>query len=142
MIDIYNKEKRSEIMSRIRSENTKPEKRIRSFLHSEGWRFVLHDKRLPGSPDIVLPKYKSVVQVRGCFWHDHKCKLSSQPKTNIKFWKEKLKTNSERDKKNDQKLKRLGWKNIIVWECKTNTIKKFQKTKKTIIQKLINEKKN
>ena len=117
MVDVFSKNKRSEIMSLIKSKNTRPEKAVRSHLHKQGYRFVLHDKRLPGKPDIVLPRYKTVVEVNGCFWHGHNCKLSSKPSSNRKFWKEKICNNKRRQKNNFQKLRRLGWKVIVVWEC-------------------------
>ncbi len=124
-MDIFSKEKRSWNMSRIRSTDTKPEVLVRSFLHKNGFRFRLHVKKLPGHPDIVLPKYKTVVEVRGCFWHRHpKCKLTTMPSSNTEFWKTKFQRNVERDKKHTKDLKKLGWHLIIVWECET-TKKKF-----------------
>ena len=109
---------RSKNMSAIKSKNTKPEVEVRKLLHSMGFRFRLHKKDLPGSPDIVLPKYKTVIFVHGCFWHRHQnCKYASNPKTRREFWEKKFKENIERDKKNQEKLKNLGWKTKIVWEC-------------------------
>ena len=111
-------EQRSRNMSAIKSKNTKPEITVRKLLHSMGYRFRLHKKDLPGSPDIVLPKYKTVIFVHGCFWHRHQnCKYASNPKTRREFWKKKFKENIERDKKTQEKLKNLGWKTNIVWEC-------------------------
>jgi DNA mismatch endonuclease (patch repair protein) len=111
-------EQRSRNMSAIKSKNTKPEITVRKLLHSMGYRFRLHKKDLPGSPDIVLPKYKTVIFVHGCFWHRHQnCKYASNPKTRREFWEKKFKENIERDKKNQEKLKNLGWKTKIVWEC-------------------------
>ena len=111
-------EQRSRNMSAIKSKNTKPEIKVRKVLHSMGYRFRLHRKDLPGSPDIVLPKYKTVIFVHGCFWHRHQnCKYASNPKTRREFWKKKFKENIERDKKTQEKLKNLGWKTNIVWEC-------------------------
>lgn len=105
-------------MSQIKGKNTKPELMVRKFLHSKGLRFKIHDKNLPGKPDIVLPKYKTVVEVNGCFWHGHKnCKFFKLPHTNEKYWKEKIETNRLRDKVNKKKLKALGWKLIVIWEC-------------------------
>ena len=109
---------RSFMMSRIRSKNTIPEKRVRSFLFSRGFRYRLHDNKLPGRPDIVLKKYRTVIQVKGCFWHVHNCKYFSFPKSNKIFWKKKLLSNVERDSSNQKKLKKLGWTVINVWECK------------------------
>ena len=111
-------EQRSRNMSAIKSKNTKPEIAVRKLLHSMGYRFRLHRKDLPGSPDIVLPKYKTVIFVHGCFWHRHEnCKYASNPKTRREFWEKKFKENIERDKKTQEKLKNLGWKTNIVWEC-------------------------
>ena len=111
-------EQRSRNMSAIKSKNTKPEITVRKLLHSMGYRFRLHKKDLPGSPDIVLPKYKTVIFVHGCFWHRHQnCKYASNPKTRREFWEKKFKENIERDKKTQEKLKNLGWKTKIVWEC-------------------------
>ena len=111
-------EQRSRNMSAIKSKNTKPEIFVRKLLHSKGYRFRLHKKDLPGSPDIVLPKYKTVIFVHGCFWHRHQnCKYASNPKTRREFWEKKFKENIERDKKTQEKLKNLGWKTKIVWEC-------------------------
>ncbi|MDG5768285.1 very short patch repair endonuclease [Balneolales bacterium ANBcel1] len=105
-------------MSKIRSKNTKPEITLRSALHQLGYRFRVHKKDLPGNPDIVLPKYNTIIFVNGCFWHYHKdCREGRIPNTNTKFWKEKLKRNVERDKKNQAILKKNGWRVIVFWEC-------------------------
>ena len=118
MADIWSKEKRSYVMSRIRSKDTSPEKKVRSLLHQMGYRFRLHVKRLPGQPDIVLPKYKKVVFVHGCFWHLHKgCRDGTIPKTQHEKWKTKLERNVERDKVHMRQLRKRGWKAIVVWEC-------------------------
>ena len=124
-------EQRSRNMSAIKSKNTKPEIAVRKLLHSMGYRFRLHRKDLPGSPDIVLPKYKTVIFVHGCFWHRHQnCKYASNPKTRREFWEKKFKENIERDKKTQEKLKNLGWKTKVVWECEIkkqdNLIKKIE----------------
>ena len=111
-------EKRSKNMSAIKSKNTKPEIAVRKLLHSMGYRFRLHRKDLPGSPDIVLPKYKTVIFVHGCFWHRHEnCKYASTPKTRQEFWEAKFRENINRDKLNQENLSSKGWKIIIVWEC-------------------------
>ena len=111
-------EQRSRNMSAIKSKNTKPEIKVRKVLHSMGYRFRLHSKDLPGSPDIVLPKYKTVIFVHGCFWHRHEnCKYASTPKTRQEFWKAKFRENINRDKLNQENLSSKGWKIIIVWEC-------------------------
>ena len=117
-MDSLTPEKRSWNMSRIPSKNTKPEELVRKYLFSKGFRFRKNDKRLPGKPDIVLPKYKTVIFVNGCFWHNHKdCQGSRLPKTNIEFWKTKLESNTLRDKQHYKKLTDAGWRIIIVWEC-------------------------
>lgn len=117
-MDKLSQKHRSWNMSRIRSENTSPEKIVRSMLHRMGYRFRLHRKDLPGKPDIVLPKYKTVIEVRGCFWHRHEgCKETTMPKTNQNFWLEKFRKNVERDRANERKLQELGWQVIIIWEC-------------------------
>ena len=111
-------EQRSRNMSAIKSKNTKPEIKVRKVLHSMGYRFRLHRKDLPGSPDIVLPKYKTVIFVHGCFWHRHKnCKYASTPKTRQEFWEAKFRENINRDKLNQENLSSKGWKIIILWEC-------------------------
>lgn len=120
-MDIWSKEKRSEVMSKIRSKNTKPERALRSWFYSNGLRFRLHRKDLPGKPDIVFTKYKTVVFVHGCFWHYHKaCREGRIPGTNSKYWEEKLLTNIQRDERHQLMLKELGWKVIVVWECEIN----------------------
>ena len=105
-------------MSQIKGKNTKPEELVRKYLFSQGFRYRKNDKRLPGSPDIVLPKYKTVIFVNGCFWHGHEgCKHFVWPKSNTDFWKNKIETNIARDKKKTNNLEELGWKVIVVWEC-------------------------
>ena len=111
-------EQRSRNMSAIKSKHTKPEIKVRKVLYSMGYRFRLHSKDLPGSPDIVLPKYKTVIFVHGCFWHRHEnCKYASTPKTRQEFWNKKFTENIKRDKLNQENLSSKGWKIIIVWEC-------------------------
>jgi DNA mismatch endonuclease (patch repair protein) len=118
MTDIWSKEKRSECMSKIRSKDTKPELTLRKALFAKGFRYRVNDTKLPGKPDIVLPKYKTVIFVHGCFWHGHEgCKYAYTPKTNTKFWVDKITSNAERDKVNLQKLTALGWNVLTVWEC-------------------------
>jgi DNA mismatch endonuclease (patch repair protein) len=117
-MDIWNKEKRSEVMSKIRSKNTKPEITLRKALFAKGFRYRVNDRKLPGKPDIVLPKYKTVIFVHGCFWHRHeRCKYAYTPKTNTNFWVAKITSNSEKDKINLHKLVDLGWNVLTVWEC-------------------------
>jgi len=123
MADIFNKKKRSQIMSRISGKDTKPEIIIRKALFSEGYRYRLHRKNLPGNPDIVFPSRKKVIFVNGCFWHGHTCKKAALPSTNKLFWKKKLTGNKKRDKLNLEKLKAMGWKSLVIWQCqiKKNT---------------------
>jgi len=118
MTDVHSKETRSYNMSRIRSKDTKPEMLVRKFLHAIGFRFRLHVKDLPGKPDIVLLKYKTVIFIHGCFWHSHEdCKLNRVPKDNQAYWVPKLSRNVSNDKRNENELISQGWKVITVWEC-------------------------
>jgi DNA mismatch endonuclease (patch repair protein) len=118
MADTLTKEQRSFNMSRIRDKNTKPEIIIRSMIHKMGFRFRLHDKTLPGKPDIVLPRHKKIIFIHGCFWHLHNCRYGRvKPKTNADFWQAKRLSNKIRDKKNLVELKKLGWQILVVWEC-------------------------
>lgn len=117
-MDTLSKERRSWNMSRIKGKDTKPELIVRSFLHSHGFRFRLHLKDLPGKPDIVLSKYKTIIEVRGCYWHRHPgCKFAYTPKSNFDFWNEKFRENVARDVLNDNLLRDMGWNLIIIWEC-------------------------
>ena len=117
MTDNHSKESRSMNMARIRSINTKPEEIVRKFLFSRGFRYRKNVKKLPGCPDIVLPKYKTVIFVNGCFWHKHDCKRFVWPSSNADYWKAKINRNVERDLVNIASLISLGWKVIVVWEC-------------------------
>jgi len=118
MADKLTPERRSWNMSRIRSKNTKPELIVRSLLHRMGFRFRVNRKDLLGKPDIVLPKYKTVIFVHGCFWHRHKgCKGATTPSTRREFWEKKFKDNTNRDKRNRRELKKAGWNVIVLWEC-------------------------
>ena len=120
MTDVVDKATRSRMMSGIQGKNTVPELAVRKFLHSHGFRYRLHVKTLPGKPDIVLPKYQTVVFVHGCFWHQHKrCNNAVMPKSNTNFWKNKLEGNIERDKRAITALKKSGWRCLVVWECET-----------------------
>jgi DNA mismatch endonuclease (patch repair protein) len=119
-MDIYNREKRSELMSKVRSASTTPEMIVRQKLHSLGFRFRLHNQNLPGKPDIVLPKHRSVIFVHGCFWHHHKgCGKSKLPSSNAEFWEAKITANVRRDARTIAKLRRLGWRVLVIWECET-----------------------
>ncbi|TFI57516.1 DNA mismatch endonuclease Vsr [Sphingomonas parva] len=118
MADSLSAEQRSERMSRIRSKDTSPELSLRKALHALGLRFLVHDKRLPGKPDIVLPRFKTVVLVHGCFWHRHSgCKVATTPKSNTGFWQEKFDRNVQRDARNVAAIEAEGWRVIVVWEC-------------------------
>ena len=118
MADVHSSETRSYNMSRIRNKDTKPEELVRKYLFSKGFRYRKNDARLPGKPDIVLPKYKTVVFVNGCFWHGHTgCRYFVWPKNNSEFWREKIIGNIARDQKNYELLRALGWHVFVIWEC-------------------------
>lgn len=118
MTDVFSKSKRSEVMSRIKGQNTKPELVVRSLLHRLGYRFRLHRTTLPGKPDIVLPRFKTVIFVHGCFWHRHKdCRFAYTPKSRTDFWLKKLGSNVIRDIQVKSDLEILGWRVITIWEC-------------------------
>ena len=135
-VDKLTKEKRSWNMSRIKGKDTKPEIIVRSVLHKNGFRFRLNRKDLPGKPDIVLPKYKSVILVHGCFWHRHpRCKFAYNPKSRVKFWQNKFSENVERDRFVRKELRKMGWKVIVVWECELKNEKK-DKTINRILKEL------
>jgi T/G mismatch-specific endonuclease (EC 3.1.-.-) len=117
--DVHDKETRSFNMSRIRSKDTKPEILVRKFMFAKGFRYKLHDKTLPGKPDIVFPKYKTIVFIHGCFWHGHEaCKYFTSPKTRRAWWVAKINRNKENDAVNMTKLKKMGWKVITIFECR------------------------
>lgn len=119
MTDSVSPEKRSDVMSRVGSKDTKPELLIRKGLHARGFRYKLHSKGLPGKPDLVFPRYRSLIFVNGCFWHGHCCNLYRFPKSNTKYWEEKIKKNVERDSSNISYLSDAGWRILIIWECAT-----------------------
>ncbi len=122
MADHLSKERRSWNMSRIKGQNTTPELKLRSCLHRLGFRFRIHDTKLPGKPDIVMAKYRTVVFVHGCFWHRHDgCKHTSTPKSNQSFWLEKFRRTLDRDQQNFKALNNMGWQVLIVWECEINS---------------------
>lgn len=132
MVDKFRREERSRIMSRIKGYDTAPEKIVRSLLHEMGYRFRLHSEKLPGTPDIVLPRHRKVIYVHGCFWHGHKgCPRSKRPTTNINFWNRKIESNIKRDKKVRIQVKTLDWKSLVIWQCqidsKTLLAKKLRK---------------
>lgn len=120
-MDKVSKEKRSEIMSKVRSVNSEAEMRVRRRLHAKGYRFKLHDKELAGKPDIVLPKHRAVVFVHGCFWHRHNCKQATMPASNVDYWKAKFARNVARFKEVKRELKRQGWRVLVIWECQAKT---------------------
>lgn len=136
-MDVFSKEKRKVIMSKIRAKDTKPEIIIRKFIFSKGFRYRKNVKALPGKPDIVMPKYKTVVLVNGCFWHGHvNCQAATLPKSRIEYWAGKINSNIERDKRNNSRLKKMGWRIITVWECEIK--KMIEETKgKSRLEKLI-----
>ena len=128
MADRISKEQRSWNMSRIRGRNTRPEMIVRSMLHRMGFRFRLNRKDLPGKPDIVLPRHKTVIFVHGCFWHRHpKCKYSYTPKSRLEFWIPKFNKNIEADKKAVKGLEKLGWNVIVFWECELAETENLEK---------------
>lgn len=134
-MDVHSKEIRSYNMSKIRSENTKPEIKVRKYLFSKGFRYRKNDKRYPGKPDIVLPKYNTMVFINGCFWHMHiGCSDFSLPKTNTDFWKKKLENNKRRDENVVQQLQKMNWNVIVLWQCELkgenfdNTMEKLVKS--------------
>lgn len=117
-MDVHDKKTRSYNMSCIKGKNTKPEEKVRKYLFSQGFRYRKNYKKLPGTPDIVLPRYRTVIFVNGCFWHGHEgCRYFVIPKTNTEFWLNKIEANRERDKRKTDALIALGWNVIVVWEC-------------------------
>lgn len=139
-MDKVSKETRSYNMSQIKCKDTKPEIIVRSYLFSKGLRFRKNDKRYPGTPDIVLPKYNTIVFINGCFWHLHEgCKYAKMPKSNVDYWKKKLYRNKERDEANIKLLKSMGWNVITAWECQLKKDKK-EKTLENLYIKITSEK--
>lgn len=137
MADKLTAEQRSRNMAAIKSKNTKPEILVRKFLHANGYRYKLHDKTLFGKPDIVLPKYKTIIFVHGCFWHGHhNCKYATIPKTRTEWWTAKINRNKKTDKINTGKLRKEGWKIITVWECSLKK-NKLQTTFNRLLKQLI-----
>lgn len=117
MIDHVSKEKRSEIMKRIRGKDTAPELIVRKLIYSLGYRYRLHGKKLPGKPDLVFAGRKKVIFVHGCFWHGHSCKKGKPPKSNLNYWLPKLRENQARDARNQELLSSMGWQSLVIWQC-------------------------
>lgn len=123
MTDTVDSQKRSEMMSRIRGRDTKPEIIVRRIAHRLGFRFRIHRRDLPGCPDIVFPRYRAVIMVHGCFWHRHPgCRYAYTPKTRVRFWKDKFESNVVRDRRNETALHELGWRVLVIWECETKDL--------------------
>lgn len=117
MVDRLTKEQRSKVMSRIRSKDTHPEMVVRHGLHASGFRYSLHSAKLPGHPDLVLPKYHAAIWINGCYWHGHNCGAARLPSTNQSYWSPKIARTQERDRKHREALDALGWRSLTVWEC-------------------------
>lgn len=135
MADIHSRETRSYNMSQVKAKNTKPELLVRKYLHANGIRYRLHSKKLPGKPDMVLPKYKTVIFINGCFWHGHEnCRYAALPKTRELFWREKITSNISRDRNANERLKADDWQVITVWECELKP-----KVRETYLVNLLNK---
>lgn len=129
MADFLTPAERSERMSRIRSRDTSPELALRKALHARGFRFRLGDKRLPGKPDIVLPRYRTAIMVHGCFWHRHPgCSIATTPKSNTAYWTEKFERNVQRDARVTAELEALGWRVLVAWECDLGSARRLNET--------------
>jgi DNA mismatch endonuclease, patch repair protein len=137
-MDVVDAATRSRMMSGIRGKDTKPEMIVRRALHKAGFRYRLHDKKLPGKPDIVLPKYKTVIFVHGCFWHGHMCSKFRWPKTREAWWREKIEGNINRNNHVVAELEELGWKTSIIWECELTELKAHWVNKATLHAALFN----
>ena len=139
-MDNLDKNKRSCLMAKIKQKNTEPEIIVRHFLYSKGFRYRINLKSLPGSPDIVLPKYKTVIFVHGCFWHGHTCKAGHLPTSNLDYWKLKIEKNIERDSKINEELEMQGWNVIVVWQCEVKTLKNRHQRLFTLVLEIMNNK--
>ena len=138
MADIFSKEQRSRIMAAVKSKDTKPEELVRKYLFANGLRYRKNVKTLPGCPDIVLPKYDTVIFINGCFWHQHPgCKAATTPQSNRDFWIKKLQRNVQRDKEQFEELVKLGWHVIIIWECEISTIKKRDQRLPKLVEEIL-----
>ena len=129
MADIVDKKTRTRIMASIKNKNTSPELNIRKALFAKGLRYRIHDNKLPGSPDLVFPKYKAVIFIHGCFWHNHNCKYGRIPSSNRHFWEVKLRGNASRDQQTIAKLNSLGWRTRIIWLCSLKNKQTFASDK-------------
>ena len=139
MTDIKTKEERSRNMAAIKGKDTKPEMIVRKYLFSRGLRFRVQVRKLSGNPDIVLPKYKTVIFVNGCFWHGHEgCRYFRLPKSNVEFWEEKIERNVARDVRNEAELKALGWRVVRVWECEIKTVAQREEYLKHLYDRIVN----
>lgn len=136
-MDTVSTAQRSYNMSRIRGKDTTPEILVRRYLFSQGMRYRKNDKRLPGHPDLVFPKYKTVVLINGCFWHGHDCGKFRLPKTNVEFWKNKIEVNKKRDQRTIAQLESEGWRVIVIWECSINTVASRKETLPNLYKQLI-----
>lgn len=136
MADIFPKIKRSQIMASISGKDTKPEILVRRRLFKQGFRYRKNVETLPGKPDIVLPKYQTIVLIHGCFWHGHNCKGGARPTSNIEFWNSKIANNINRDKQVRSQLKKLGWQIITIWGCQLKSKSRLDKTMNRLVGKL------
>lgn len=138
MIDHVDSKKRSDIMRAVQTRNGRYELLVRSALHRMGYRFRVHGRDLPGTPDIVLPKWKTVVFVHGCYWHRHGCPKTTMPKTNEEFWLRKFEANISRDRSVSDRLKRMGWRVVVVWQCELGSLEKVT----ALLRRLLPARKN
>lgn len=134
MADCFTHEERSRVMSSVKGRDTQPEKTVRRLLHAMGYRFRLHRRDLPGKPDIVLPKYRKVIFIHGCFWHGHpNCCRALRPQTNAEFWNKKLDSNIKRDEETQAKLKSLGWDVLVIWQCEMRDLENLRRNIKEFL---------
>lgn len=132
-MDVFSKEKRSWVMSCIRSANTQPELAVRRILYAAGFRYRLHVRSLPGRPDIVLRRYRTCIQVHGCFWHGHGCRVGHVPGSRQHYWRPKIAGNRARDVRNHRLLRQQGWKLFVIWECDCRTAEKLERKMRTVV---------
>lgn len=139
-MDTLDKHKRSQLMAKVKQKNTEPEIIVRYFLYSEGFRYRINLKSLPGSPDIVLPKYRTVIFVHGCFWHGHTCKAGHLPSSNLNYWELKIDKNMKRDRRKIDELKLQGWNVIVIWQCEIKGLKSRRERLLNLILEIKNNK--